>query len=895
MADPLDAFIVKSYDSAPSTTSTVGPAQQSGDPLAAHIAKSYDEAPPAAAAVAATAQPAPVAAQAPRPVQPDEPGYSPGATTTLSPQELTNMFYRTSADPKNITNGEIDVSSATQPMAPSPSSQNTLPVAPPAATSSAPPAATPVAPPAAQSAVPSAPSGQPQPAPTAMRPAVAQLPVAQPAAMPQAPAATGVSPPPMAPGQAGNASQQTAQPAPAPPMNASQQGQPTAGNVARALGDGLLMGFGDELTAGVRSLMGENYASALQDERQKLAAYQQAHPGQAMSAEVLGGLAPLAMSFVAPELAPAAVARLVPSTARAALAPIASNMLGRAAMTGAGAGAVSGFGHGEGGFDNRITGAAYGAPVGAAFGVGGNMVGSAIGKLVTPNSAGMGLWARQLHQADTNPNTVLAAAQQARATADAAADRPPGAAPDPLAPPQLTAGETLGDPATMGLMDTTANLPGHGMKMARQIADNRTSRGQLTDALTGAFGPRQSAVENEMRLYAERSNQANNDYTTALQGVDTAPHKDVIAKMLKNVPSDYFHDARDRAEAFGGAFNVHIGKDADGNIVKTKVPSAQYLHNIYSDLTKGSQVRQAHFAGAPRTADAAAAYVVKKPIKAFLDNVTGGRYEIAARNYAKHSRLIEANDAGMAALKPSTRHEDIANDLAQKFTTRAEHGAYATGVLQAIRDQMRTMGSVGNEAERVFGKDFKKENLRAAMRSVHPDQSVTDKLHERLSNFLEAQNQAYRNAQGWVGNSKTAIRTQSAKAMMDHIHGGLLHKIGSIGHGGHGTNGAAGAFVAFEAAEHLGLHGPAIVAAIPALMAGRAAFNYAAKKTGHSAAHRATSLLFQQNPEKIADTLESLHARMIGKPHGAAGVLQQAGGTAGGLIGALAAGRTARK
>jgi len=138
-----------------------------------------------------------------------------------------------------------------------------------------------------------------------------------------------------------------------------------AGLLRAAIGQGALMGWGDEAVAKLRSLLGEDYDSALADERKKVAAFRKENPKMALASEIGGG-------FLTPGLGLAA----------GALKPAAS-VLGRVAQgatLGSGIGAVAGAGSAD---QNRLEGAKQGATFGAAVGGAIPVVGSALGGAVS--------------------------------------------------------------------------------------------------------------------------------------------------------------------------------------------------------------------------------------------------------------------------------------------------------------------------------------------------------------------------------------------------------------------------------------------------------------------------------------------------------------------------------
>lgn len=131
-------------------------------------------------------------------------------------------------------------------------------------------------------------------------------------------------------------------------------------------GQGLLLGFGDELTAGIRSLAeGKPYADLVAAERDAVDRFRQQNPGTALAAELAGGI-------LTPGLG---AARFIGQ------APGILSRVARAAGVGATAGAVGGAGAAESLEANELlpnmkTGAALGATFSAALPVAGKVIGA---------------------------------------------------------------------------------------------------------------------------------------------------------------------------------------------------------------------------------------------------------------------------------------------------------------------------------------------------------------------------------------------------------------------------------------------------------------------------------------------------------------------------------------
>ena len=64
-----------------------------------------------------------------------------------------------------------------------------------------------------------------------------------------------------------------------------------AGNLARAIGQGVTFGFGDELEAGVRSLIGDrSYDEEVGDIRKSISEFRDTNPIAAYGSEIVGSI-----------------------------------------------------------------------------------------------------------------------------------------------------------------------------------------------------------------------------------------------------------------------------------------------------------------------------------------------------------------------------------------------------------------------------------------------------------------------------------------------------------------------------------------------------------------------------------------------------------------------------
>ena len=180
-----------------------------------------------------------------------------------------------------------------------------------------------------------------------------------------------------------------------------QPQQPVERQRVRTALQGLTFGFADEIEAAIRSLgggEGQTYEAIRDDIRNRLQAYKEQNPTEAITYETMGALAPTAvalLSGVGTVAGAANVARLTGQAGRLArtgtgVLPQAATLGGRVprlaqgAATGAAYGGLYGVGTGEGTLGERVSEAGGMAAAGAAFGAGGQAVIGGIKGIGTP-------------------------------------------------------------------------------------------------------------------------------------------------------------------------------------------------------------------------------------------------------------------------------------------------------------------------------------------------------------------------------------------------------------------------------------------------------------------------------------------------------------------------------
>ena len=166
-------------------------------------------------------------------------------------------------------------------------------------------------------------------------------------------------------------------------------GNRSLANLARTgIGQGLMFGFGDEATAGIKALFGADYDKALQKERQQIDVFRDKYPKTAIGTEIGGAVVPTVAGLLASPFTggTSGVATTTGTVSR--LAPLIAKLTGKAnslrrgATVGAGQGALYGTGTATGDLQDRGEGAGGGALLGAPLGA----VSTAVGKYFIPSA-----------------------------------------------------------------------------------------------------------------------------------------------------------------------------------------------------------------------------------------------------------------------------------------------------------------------------------------------------------------------------------------------------------------------------------------------------------------------------------------------------------------------------
>ncbi len=278
----------------------------------------------------------------------------------------------------------------------------------------------------------------------------------------------------------------------------------------RLFAQGLTLGFSDEIEAFARSLSGEDYNSVRDSIRFYTDEYREENPGTAITAEVLGALAPTAAALIAaPFTGGSSVAAAAPGLVRAGA---------RIVGTGAAVGGVAGLGAGEGTPAEQAKSSATGALFGGATAPLAPLAAEAVkgvyraARPILSRGAQENVVGDILNQSATNP----AAARQALR------DTPtfvPGSYP--------TTAQAARDPGLAALQTPVRSTVDDSNRIAQRLSEQNEARQSVLGRISGE-GP-------ETIAYAERKRKAITDPMRERAFSGTPVSADVTSEVLESI------------------------------------------------------------------------------------------------------------------------------------------------------------------------------------------------------------------------------------------------------------------------------------------------------------------------------------------------------------------------
>lgn len=506
------------------------------------------------------------------------------------------------------------------------------------------------------------------------------------------------------------------------------------------LGQGLLMGGGDEIEAFFRSKFGdETYDQALEDVRKKLSVARNERPVQTAGAEVVGSLLPVVASAV---LTPASGGAAAPAAAAttARTAGLVSQMLsagGKAAAVGAGMGATEGFLKGEGGFQNRVDRA-------VDEGLTGTVVGGTIGAAApVAKRAYSYLTASPTERAQSRVLDMIR--EQGDTPADVArryAERQAASA-----KPEIIADM----------------YPGSGIvaESRRVLTAPGANRNELTDQLVqrmyeqgervgGAF---EKAVGTDKKFYSVIDDLEQARRQTAAPLYASVYDKPVRTKTLDDLilraPDDVFNEAQRAARYDGLIFPNIVAQSKDG----ARKVVGDYTVKDVDMIKRGIDriiERETDAVTGKVSSEGRRAATLKSALIGEVDRLAP-EYGAARSAWAGPSAVMDAMRKGQRVF--NERAEMTTRDIAKMGASEKE--GFLVGVLDAVNDRLGRKVA-GEDTTRAFRSGNAKSQVEAALAASGREPNEARKMADAL--FADIEREAS------MARTNNALRAQSVTA-----------------------------------------------------------------------------------------------------------------------------------
>tara|TARA_R100000406_G_scaffold74763_2_gene55115 strand:- start:519 stop:2528 length:2010 start_codon:yes stop_codon:yes gene_type:complete len=520
-------------------------------------------------------------------------------------------------------------------------------------------------------------------------------------------------------------------------------------NLARtAVGQGALLGFGDEVEAGLRTgfgLLGD-YGATRDEIRGQVKDFAAENPATALAAEIGGGL--LTGGVGGARAAGTAIGRKVLEKAGTA---------GLAAGIGATEGAIAGVGSGETAGE-RLAGGAVGATLGGALGAAAPAAIGAVKAGVGRVRSGVSDKAAQeaadlkalqsIEEGGMSPEDVLRGLDETRASGVT----------DAMIP------DIAGD-ATRGLARGASTVSGEGRVIAQKALDERAANlgDEIANDVGNVLAGGKSASEALDEIATRQAANAGNDYDAAFN-VDGAPVTVPVTDKLKNLLTlPAFDEAVEQADQLARVDRVGLpsAKDLiDGK--KIDDLSIRELHYIKMGLDevlglgKRGQSKTSIGRGLERGLKNARAELIEIIDDASPQIDGESAYKTARNKFAGDARLREAieDGEGFFRMKPDELEAKVGK------MSDSEKEAFRIGVAQAVRNSVDSTADLADAGKKIFGNKKQRKLLRAAF----PDDKTFEAFEKRMEARIE---QVITRGYAPRSGSPTALRDQDVSNLSE--------------------------------------------------------------------------------------------------------------------------------
>ena len=514
------------------------------------------------------------------------------------------------------------------------------------------------------------------------------------------------------------------------------------------VGQGLALGFGDELEAAARTgfgLLGD-YKGTRDDIREQLKDFAKENPNTALAAELGGGL----LTGIA-------------GGARAAGTALGRKVLEKAGTTGlaagigAGEGAIAGVGSGEtagGRVAGGILGAGIGGTLGAAAPAAIGAVKAGVGRVrsgVSDKAAqeAADLKALQsIEEGGMSPEDVLRGLDKTRASGVT----------DAMIP------DIAGD-ATRGLARGASTVSGEGRVIAQKALDERAANlgDEIANDVGNVLAGGKSASEALDEIATRQAANAGSDYDAAFN-VDGAPVTVEVDDQLKRLFAlPAFDEAVEQARNLAKFDGVEIPSAEDlikgGRIDNLSLQELHYVKMGLDEvmgLGKRGQSKTSIGRGTERKLKEA-----RIEFLGIIDDASPqidgeSAYKTARNKFAGDARLREAieDGEGFFRMKPDELEAKVGK------MSDSEKEAFRIGVAQAVRNSVDSTADLADAGKKIFGNKKQRKLLRAAF----PDDKTFEAFEKRMEARIE---QVITRGYAPRSGSPTALRDQDVSNLSE--------------------------------------------------------------------------------------------------------------------------------
>ena len=516
----------------------------------------------------------------------------------------------------------------------------------------------------------------------------------------------------------------------------------------RAFAQGITFGFADELEAYLSTIGedSEEYYKVLEEIRGNLEKYQQAHPVESASFEIVGAVAPAVIAAFASGGASLGVLgskiltqfpKINNAVAKVIGTRGANTVVGSTAV-GAAQGALTGAGQAEGDFGETMTDATSGGLSGAAIG---GVLGGA-GKVIKKGFDAFIDFARQTFGAK-------AAAAAQREVQRIAQER--GISPDD-AMLLIQKGQLLAENITVrDIMRKYRALGGEAAETLRAGLTDRPAinQAEVKDYISRTLGA--SADENlitkRMEEIGTLKEKAKGLYNSPM-GKQRVPQPILLemTRIFGRVP-ELFNDLKMDFRTRGATFPFEL-KDGKIIVKPNKDGVAELTIENAEDLRSNLYEMAMNYADGGKGKISKNLYALEDKLRGLIDNISEDTKKARA-TWREMSTIDEAFDKA----QKNWKNDPNVDELSLHFANALDKGEKATqafrlGILSKIKQQLQSNSRAGTIKKLLDDTS----NMGIAMRDIFPDQNI-DELVRRLSNAKES-NEAYN---AILGMSPTAI------------------------------------------------------------------------------------------------------------------------------------------